>query len=144
MCILLHACSKFLERAWFSQSYKPVRVRVWLIYKVTKNNFCLQLCNTKFMQNKYSNLKIFVISSQLFSCELTLCDTKSSGSQLKETMVQLWSIVVHMKGGAFYFCWVFEAIPCSGCFAACVGALFPVVELDNSFSSSFCQQLIAI
>ena len=64
----------------FSENYKPIRVCLWLAYKFTENNCRLRL-STTFIQtqkryptslDKMSILiwKLFIISSQNFSCEL--------------------------------------------------------------------------
>ena len=64
----------------FSENYKSIRVWVWVVYKFTENNCCLQL-STDFIQtqkrystslDKISNLtwKLFIISSHNFSSKL--------------------------------------------------------------------------
>ena len=76
------SCERILRFAMFwpmkniSQNYKPIRVRLWLVYNFTENNCCLRLF-TGFIQtqekhptspDKISILtwKLLFISSQIF------------------------------------------------------------------------------
>ena len=64
----------------FSENYKPMRVSLWLFYKSTENNCCLQLFSEFIQtQKRYPTpldkiciltWKLIVISSQTFPCEL--------------------------------------------------------------------------
>ena len=64
----------------FSKNYKPMRVRLWLVYKFTKNNCGLQLF-FEFIETQKSyrtsldkisilTLKLLIISCQSLDCEL--------------------------------------------------------------------------
>ena len=70
----------FDEWITFSENYKPMRVSLWLFYKSTENNCCLQLFSEFIQtQKRYPTSldkiciltwKLIVISSQTFPCEL--------------------------------------------------------------------------
>ena len=64
----------------FSENYKPMRVWLWLVYKLTENNCCSRLFSeftqtqkrypTSLDKASILTLKLLVIWSQNFSCEL--------------------------------------------------------------------------
>ena len=81
----------------FSESYKPIRVGLWLVYKIMENN-CLSQLFPEFIQtqrryptslNKISilNWTLVIVSSQNFSFELNSSRTFSSWSV---SYISLW------------------------------------------------------